>query len=167
MTSVHALKAGDGVKRAEYCRRFRDGITANGEDMLHVTSLTDETCFHLSGYVNNQNSHVWLATNPHEIKDTPLHDPKVGVWIVISRTRIISPLFFDDVISWERYYEVVLYPFMGHLNEEEITRSYSLQDGAIPHTACVSVTLLRDVLGDRIISKDIWPPWSPDLRPPD
>jgi hypothetical protein len=27
--------------------------------------------------------------------------------------------------------------------------------------------LLRDVFGDKIISKDIWPPQSPDLTPPD
>jgi hypothetical protein len=34
-------------------------------------------------------------------------------------------------------------------------------------TACVSVTLLRNVLEDRMISKGIWPPRSPDLTPPD
>jgi hypothetical protein len=96
--------------------------TANGEEILLFTYFTDEMCFHLSGYVNNQNSRVWLATNPHESKDTPLHDQKVGVWCVISRTRIIGLFFFDDAIRWESYYEVVLYPFMGHLNEDEIAR---------------------------------------------
>jgi hypothetical protein len=29
------------------------------------------------------------------------------------------------------------------------------------------MTLLRDMFGDRMISKDIWPPRSPDLTPPD
>jgi hypothetical protein len=29
------------------------------------------------------------------------------------------------------------------------------------------MTLLRDVFGDRIISKEVWPPRSPDLTAPD
>jgi hypothetical protein len=35
------------------------------------------------------------------------------------------------------------------------------------NTAHVSMTLLHDVFRERIISKDIWPPWSPDPAPPD
>jgi hypothetical protein len=31
------------------------------------------------------------------------------------------------------------------------------------HTACVSMMLLCEVFGYRVISKDIWPPWSPEL----
>jgi hypothetical protein len=101
-TSIPTVWQHCRVKRVEFCRQFRAGITANGEDILDVTSLTDETCFHLSSYVNNQNSRVRLATNHYEIKDTPLHDQKFEVWYIISRTRIISPLIFDDVIRWER-----------------------------------------------------------------
>jgi hypothetical protein len=37
------------VKRAEYCRWFRDVITDNGEGILAVTFFTDEAWFHLSG----------------------------------------------------------------------------------------------------------------------
>jgi hypothetical protein len=117
-----ALEPGDSHKRSPYCRWFRDVTTANGEGTLLVTPFTAETCFQLPGYANNQYSRVWLANNPHESKDTPLHDQKAGVWCVISRTRIIGLLFFNDAISWERYYEVVLYPFMGHLNEDEIAQ---------------------------------------------
>jgi hypothetical protein len=48
-----------------------------------------------------------------------------------------------------------------------MARGYFQQDSATAHTARISVTLLRGVFGDRIISKDIWPPRSPDLTPPD
>jgi hypothetical protein len=58
---------------------------------------------HLSGYVNSQNNRVWSAANPSEIKDTPVHDQKVGVWRAISRNLIIGPIFFDDTINSEWY----------------------------------------------------------------
>jgi hypothetical protein len=66
-----------------------------------------------------------------------------------------------------KYCEVIHYPFIGHLNEDEIFCGYFQQDGATAHTARVSVTLLRNVFGDWIISKDIWPPRLPDLTRPD
>jgi hypothetical protein len=142
-------------------------LPANGEDILDITFFTDEAWLHLSGYVNSQNSCVWSATNPHEIKDAPLHDQKVGVRGAISRNRIIGPLFFDDTVNSERYCEMILYPFIGHLNEDEIARGCFQQDGATAHTARVSMTLLRDVFGDKIISKDISSSRSPHLTPPD
>jgi hypothetical protein len=63
--------------------------------------------------------------------------------------------------------EVILYPFIKHLNQDEIARGYLHQDNATAHIARVSMTLLRDVCGDRIISKDTWPPRSPDITSPD
>jgi hypothetical protein len=94
---------------------LRDVLTANGKDILDVTFFTDEPLIHLSSYVNSQNGRVWSAANPHEIKDTPFHDQKVGVWCAISWNRIIGPIFLDDTINSERYCEVILYPFIGHL----------------------------------------------------
>jgi hypothetical protein len=52
--------------------------------MLNVTFFTIEAWFHLSVYVNSQNSLVLSETNRHEIKDAPFHDQKVGVWCGIS-----------------------------------------------------------------------------------
>jgi hypothetical protein len=96
--------------------------------------------------------------NPYKTKDTPLHDLNVN--------RIIGPIFFDDTISSERYCEVIPYTFNGYLNDDENDGDRFQRDGAAAHTAHVSMTLLRDVFGDKIISKDIWPPRSPDLTPP-
>jgi hypothetical protein len=144
VTSVHELKESD-IKRAEYCRWFR-GI------LLDITFFTDEPWIHLSSYVNSQNGRVWSATNPHEIKDTPFHD-QVGVWCPISRNRVIGPIFLDDTINSERYCEVILSALTEHLNVNETARGYFQQDGVTAHTARVSMTLLRDVFGNRIISK--------------
>jgi hypothetical protein len=80
ITSVHELEEGDHINRAECCRWFEHVITATGEDLLDVTFLTDETWFHLSDYVNRQNSGICSWTTLYEIKDTPIYDGKVGMW---------------------------------------------------------------------------------------
>jgi hypothetical protein len=112
ITSVHELKEKASIKCVEYCEWFSDINTANGEDILGIIFFTDDVWFHLSNYVNNQNSHICSTTNPHEIKVTPLHDQKVGMWCTISQNWIIGSIFFDDIISLQCYYEAILYPFI-------------------------------------------------------
>jgi hypothetical protein len=123
ITSLHGLKAPDNVKRVEYCRWFRDVIAANGGDILEVTFFASEALFHLSDYENSQNSRVWSATDPHVIKDTPLHERRL-VWCAVSRNLIIGSIHFDGTIKSERYCEVILYPSTGHLNEDEIAHGH-------------------------------------------
>jgi hypothetical protein len=53
------------------------------------------------------------------------------------------------------------------MKEDEIEKACFQQDGATARTAHMSMALLDDVFVDRIISKTIWPPRSPDLSPPD
>jgi hypothetical protein len=105
------------------------------------------------------------VTNPHEIKGVPLHDQEDGVRCAISRNRIIGPIFFDDTIISERYCEVVLYLFTGHLNEEEIARSYFQQAGAATHTARVSMTLLSSVRGQNNFEGHLAARFRPILHP--
>ena len=47
---------------------------------------------------------------------------------------------------------------------------YFQQDGATSHTAIVTINLLKDTFGERLISRNgpiNWPPRSCDLTPPD
>jgi hypothetical protein len=53
------------------------------------------------------------------------------------------------------------------LEEDEITYSWFLQDGATAHTANNSMKLLNEIFGERVISRKLWPPRSPDPTPPD
>jgi hypothetical protein len=64
-------------------------------DNLDVT-FTDEVWFHLSGYVNTQNTRLWLLENPHAVHEKPLHDQKLGVWVAISRWHTVGPLFLEE-----------------------------------------------------------------------
>jgi hypothetical protein len=41
--------------------------------------ITDEAYFHLSGYVNSQNTRIWSDENPHAIHQIPQHVIQIGV----------------------------------------------------------------------------------------
>jgi hypothetical protein len=53
------------------------------------------------------------------------------------------------------------------LDDEEVTMGYFQQDGATCHTSRVSMAEIQAFFDDRVISKGLWPPRSPDLTPPD
>lgn len=167
VTAMQELKPTDPGKRLEYCEWFNNFIQQNGIDVLDETFFTDEAWFHLSGYMNSQNSRMWNTENPFCIHEEPLHSAKIGVWIGISRRRIVGPIFFNGTINAQRYCTDILYPFIGELELSEILNGHFQQDSATAHTARVSMALLADVFGDRIISQGLWPPRSPDLTPPD
>jgi hypothetical protein len=117
--------------------------------------FSSDVWFHLPGYINSQNSHVWLGFNSHEITETPLHDKKVGVWCGISH------VLWGHCQLWTLF-ELILYPFIGHLNEDSIAHGYFQQDGAAAHMA-----LLHNVFGEQLISRGICPLNSSDLSAPD
>ena len=106
-----------------------------------------------------------VHTIPHAFHESPLHDEKTGVWVGMSRRRIVGPIFFPETFNSQRYCDNILYPFIVQLKEDGIDKAYFKQDGATAHTAHMSVALLDDVFADRIISKTIWPPRYSDLSP--
>ena len=57
--------------------------------------------------------------------------------------------------------------FVDQLDDDELRNDYLQQDGATCHTSNESMTEIESFLDDRIISKALWPPRSPDLSPPD
>jgi hypothetical protein len=167
ITAVRELKPGDSAKRVAYCEWFLDFLDREGEDILDVTFFTDEAYFHLLGYINSQNSGVWCAHNPHAFHESPLHDEKMGVWVGVSRRRIVGPIFFSESLNSQRYCDNIVYPFIAQMKEDEIDKAYFQKDGATAYTAHMSMALFDDVFADRNISTTIWPPRSPDLSPPD
>jgi hypothetical protein len=160
------LKPADHEKRIRYSERFTNFIQTKTVDILDITFFTDEAWFHLLGYVNTQNSRLWSSENPYAVHEKPMHDQKLGVWVAISRGRIVGPLFFEEIVNSNRYCSM-LYEFIGLLGEDEITYSWFQQDGATAHTANNSTKLLNEIFGERVISRNLWAPRSPDLTPPD
>jgi hypothetical protein len=117
--------------------------------------------------VKIQNNRYWSAENPHSIHEVPLHDVKIGVWCAISAHRIIGPVFFQETINSERYVRLILTPFFRELTEEEKTDGYFVQDNATTHTANHLMKERNQVFGDRVASRELWPPRSPGLHPCD
>ena len=57
--------------------------------------------------------------------------------------------------------------FVNQLDDDELRNGYFQQDGATCHTSNESMSEIESFFDDRIISKALWPPRSPDLSPPD
>ena len=55
--------------------------------------------------------------------------------------------------------------FVNQLTDDELTTGYYQQDGATCHTPNASMREIESIFKDRIISKNLWPPSSPDLTP--
>lgn len=95
MTSVHELLPIDPPRRLQYCEWFSNVLN---DELLDITFYSDEAWFHLTGYVNSQNMRMWSAENPHIYTETSLHPQKIGVWVAMSRRRLIGPIFFEGNI---------------------------------------------------------------------
>ena len=57
---------------------------------------TDETHFHLTGYVHTYNCRIWTTENPLETLPVPLHPAKITVWCGFIGSFILGPYFFEE-----------------------------------------------------------------------
>ena len=99
---------------------------------------------------------------PNAIHEEPLHSEKISVCCGMCRRRIIGPSFFDAAITTAAYVEI-FNAFINQLDDEELSIGYFQQDGATFHTSHSSVPEIESFFGDRVISKGLRPPRSPDL----
>jgi hypothetical protein len=44
--------------------------------------------------------------------EVPLHPVEIGIWLAVSRRRIIRPIFFHETINGQLYREQLLAPFL-------------------------------------------------------
>lgn len=147
-------------------------------DDFNKIFFSDESHFHLHGYVNKQNCRYWSQENPREKHQTPLHSPKVTVWAAISSRGIIGPYFFEDnngqtqTVNSVRYAAMIREFFGPALHEIDGFNDewWFQQDGATSHTSNTALEAVRELFPNKLISRrgDInWPPRSPDLAPND
>jgi hypothetical protein len=62
---------------------------------------------------------------------------------------VLAPWFHRP--TWERRYHLLRFQ----------------HDGAAAHTANNSMKLMNEIFGERVISRNVWPPRSPDVTPPE
>ncbi len=158
------LKIPDYHRRLVYCRWLRNFIRP-GIAKFDNVFFSDEAWVHLDGYVNAQNYRLWASENPEAFVEKGLHPQKLGIWCAISRKRVVGPFFFSQTINAERY-QAIITDFIASLEPEE-RDCWFQQDGATAHTAESTIAFLKEFFGERLITRPLWPPRSPDLTPPD
>ncbi|GFW71356.1 uncharacterized protein TNCV_537741 [Trichonephila clavipes] len=138
--------------------------------------FSDEAHFWLNGYVNKQNCRIWSEANPQVYVETPLHPEKLTVWCALWAGGIIGSYFFKNneghnvTVNGDRYRAMITNFFIPELNNHDLQELWFQQDGATCHTARATIDLLKDMFGDRLISRFgpmNWPPRSCDLTPLD
>ncbi|KAJ4429843.1 hypothetical protein ANN_22047 [Periplaneta americana] len=79
--------------------------------------------------------------------------------------RVCAHLTIQTVNTAE--YRLIFMEFVEQLDDVELSQGYFQQDGATCHTSNESMELIASFFDDRIISRNLWPPRSPDLTTPD
>jgi hypothetical protein len=64
-------------------------------------------------------------------------------------------------------YKDIFMAFVDQLDDIKLTQGYFQQDGATCHTSNESMALINSFFVDRVISKNLWSPRSPDLMSAD
>jgi len=95
------------------------------------------------------------------------------VWCAVSSRGVIGPYFFENeeritmTVTSDRYVEMLQSFVAPALNNfPQLHKAWFQQDGATSHTARQSMAAVRELFGNRVISRFggiPWPPRSPDL----
>lgn len=170
---VQELLPHDFQQRLTYALELQQ-MSREHDGFMHNLIMSDEAHFHLNGFINKQNCRFWGTENPRELHQRQLHPQKCTVWCGVTSRAIIGPYFFENEdgtaasVNGERY-RIMLNTFLRPAVERN-REMWFQQDGATAHTARATMELLREMFGDRIISRNSafsWPPRSPDLTAPD
>ncbi|GFX28333.1 uncharacterized protein TNCV_596461 [Trichonephila clavipes] len=118
---------------------------------------------------------VHLAPYRDEFRGPRCQTEKLTVWCALWAGGIIGPYFFKNdeghnvTVNGDRYTAMITNFFIPELNNHDVQELWFEQDGATCHTR-VTIDLLKDTFGDRLISRFgpvNWPPRSCDLTPLD
>ncbi|GFU24340.1 uncharacterized protein TNCV_942341 [Trichonephila clavipes] len=122
----------------------------------------------------NEKNNAAPVPMPSEMRN--IIKKKLTVWCALWAGGIIGPYFFKNdeghnvTVNGDRYTAMITNFFIPELNNHDVQELWFQQDGATCHTARATIDLLKDTLGDRLISRFgpvNWPPRSCDLTPLD
>jgi hypothetical protein len=143
----------DNAKHLQYCDWFSTLLQEKGRDVLDDTFYINEAWFHLSGYVNSQNSCLWSTENLCALHQTPFAQPEdwcVNYYFVEMNLR---PEFLPSINC------TCCCDDNAQLDKHENDTACFKQDGAPVHRANKWMKFLERV--------GIWPPRLPYLTAPD
>ena len=179
ITTHHKLLEFDISRRLAMCeklhRKMEDHPSCIGKVLF-----SDEAHIHLNGAVCSQNNRYWGSELPDECEVKCLKGPKVTCLVALSADYgTFGPYWFESstgatvTINSIRYCEVInklVTDLKEKLSTHQYNRCWFMQDGARPHTANITLDLLKSHFGRRTIGQKLafeWSPHSPDLNPLD
>ena len=133
-----------------------------------LSVLDPRKCEYLKDYSLDLNMHIWLHTLLHEKHvDTcmPLSDilTSLGQRLASGAMSSTAVSLCCAVVKENGLHN----EFGEQLDDDELRNGYFQQDVVTCHNPNESMTEIESFFDDRIISKALWPPRSPDLSPPD
>lgn len=91
MLLIRRLYDAGKAKRVDFCGDFKPFLEDNPAVSQSIW-FSDEAHFHLNGYVNKQNMHVWANEHLHNIMKIPLCRQKCIVCSALSRSGTTGPI---------------------------------------------------------------------------
>jgi hypothetical protein len=82
----------------------------------------------------------------------------------VSERKIKGPVCLEETINPERHVRLILITLFKESTEEKMYGQF-MQDSAWTHTSNFSVAALQEVFGERLTTRGLRPPRSPDLNP--
>lgn len=172
---VQELKQEDFGKRLDFCEMM--DLKLRDPNFLKNICFSDESTFHLTGYVNRHNCRYWCQENPNEIIEAHTQRPqKRNVWAGILANEIIGPFFIDGNLDGPKYLLLLHNEIVPSMRASATRQNipwadvFFQQDGAPAHFSRMVRDYLDLVFPNRWIGRHgtiFWPPRSPDLTPLD
>jgi hypothetical protein len=71
------------------------------------------------------NSVCWSPFNLHLTHEVSLHDVKDGMCCAMNAKQIIGPIFYVEIINFDRYVRLILTEFFAELTETDDRTKFS------------------------------------------
>lgn len=165
---VPKLKPEHIRKRKSFANWVRNNF--NKETSKNIL-FSDEKLFDLDGVYNRQNDRIWAPTRADAdsrggIFERNKFPQKVMVWLGVCHKGTTQVVILEGSVNHQSYIKNVL-PVALRCGNKFFGPNWTFQqDGARAHTHELSQKFCRDRIPN-FISKDRWPPNSPDLNPLD
>lgn len=171
----HLLREVDKEKRLSFANS-QLALMGDNPEWLEKVMFGDEAHFHVHGGVNKHNMRYWSRCNPFWYREEPLHSPRVTVLAFIGKQGVVGPMFFEGNVNQHNYLAMLTDTVLPTLSEDpfDLNSTILMQDGAPPHWAKSVRNWLNEHFPGRWMGRGAdgdsniaWPPYSPDLTPPD